>query len=92
MLQIPYQSVAMRQQIYQARLEELGWTKYRLAQEVLKIRQERGETITFQSIESAVRKALANPDKASAQANDDLIKAMDGETIIQWQSIQQIKL
>lgn len=82
----------MRAKLYKTRLEELGWTKYRLAQEVLKIRQSRGETVEFKSIESAVRKALANPDKASAQANDDLIQAMNGETIIRWRSIQEIRL
>lgn len=82
----------MRAELYAARLKELGWTKYRLAQEVLKIRQERGESIKFQSIESAVRQALAEPDRASARANDDLITAMGGEIVIRWTSYQEIKL
>jgi hypothetical protein len=92
MLQIQYREIAMRAELYAKRLEELGWTKYRLAQEVLRIRQQRGETVTFQSIESAVRKALANPDKASAQANDDLVEAMNGEVVIRWQSYKEVKI
>lgn len=82
----------MRADLYQARLEELGWTKYRLAQEVLKIRQGRGEDIKFQSIESAVRKALAEPEKASAQANDDIVAALNGETVIRWKGITEVKI
>jgi hypothetical protein len=82
----------MRVELYQARLKELGWTKYRLAQEIVTIRQRRGEDVTFRSIESAIRRALANPDTASAQTNDDIVEAMGGETVIRWKTMKEVKL
>lgn len=82
----------MRVELYQARLKELGWTKYRLAQEIVTIRQRRGEDVTFRSIESAIRRALANPDTASAQTNDDIVAAMDGEVVIRWKTVKEVKL
>jgi hypothetical protein len=82
----------MRAELYAARLEELGWTKYRLAQEVFAIRSARGEEVKEKSNQNSVRLALTNPEKASAQANDDIVAAMGGEVVIRWKTVKEVKL
>jgi hypothetical protein len=76
-----------RKEIYQARMRELGWTEYRLVQEVVKIRQARGETaVTLTSIQSTINKALKQPDGRATYINDDIVKALGGQPIIEWQA------
>ncbi len=44
-------------EVYEARMQELGWTLYRLAQEIIRIRKERGEEPpTVQGLESSSEK------------------------------------
>ncbi|MEP0914678.1 hypothetical protein NDI45_27640 [Leptolyngbya sp. GB1-A1] len=82
-----------RKEIYEARMQELGWTLYRLAQEIICIRKERGEEPpTIQGLESSLRKALKEPEPKSQQTNDDIVKALGGESIIRWISHQDVKL
>ncbi|MEP0923475.1 hypothetical protein [Leptolyngbya sp. ST-U4] len=82
-----------RKEVYEARMQELGWTPYRLAQEIIRIRQERGEEPpTVQGLESSLRKALKEPESKSQQTNDDIVKALGGESIIRWISHQDVKL
>lgn len=87
-----FNAMSSRSQTYEARLHELQWSRYQLAQEVVAIRQRRGEEVTFKAIESAVRRAFSNPETASAQMNDDIIEALGGETIIRWKTSREVRL
>jgi hypothetical protein len=39
-----------------------------------------------------LRKALKEPESKSQQTNDDIVKALGGESIIRWISHQDVKL
>jgi hypothetical protein len=82
-----------RKEVYEARLKELNWTSYRLAQQVVKLRQARGDKdVTFKGIESSVRKCLSDPDRRASYLNDDLVTVMGGEIVIRWQQVQEVQL
>lgn len=70
----------------------LGWTKYRVAQEVVKVRQALGEDVTFTKIQSAVYKAIDDPDNRVTWVNDDIVVALGGEQIIRWKSVNEVSL
>jgi hypothetical protein len=75
-----------RQQTYHARMAELGWTEYRLVQEIVKIRNARGQETTLQGIQSTINKALKEPEGRATYINDDIVKALGGRTIIEWEA------
>ncbi len=75
----------MRKEILENRLTELGWSPYKLAQEVTKLRsEEEGEEKKVSNFVSLVRNALNKPDNSSLKTIETLIKALDGEIIIRW--------
>lgn len=74
-----------RREVYADRMAQLGWTEYRLVQEIVKIRQARGETnIKFTSIQSTINKALKEPEGRATYINDDIVNALGGKTVIEW--------
>ncbi len=77
----------MNPKVLQARLEELGWTQYRLAQELDKLR---GEEKGAGNYSSTVKKVLSNPSSTRAKTLEDLIKAMGGELFIRWEKTEEI--
>ena len=72
----------MNPKVLQARLDELGWTPYRLAQELDKLR---GENKGAANYASTVKKVLDNPEMSRAKTLEDLIKVLGGELIIRWE-------
>lgn len=81
-----------RAKLYQDRLAALGWTEYRLAQEIAKQRSEQGNSVTAQQIYSSIRKCVNDPANCKQAINDDIVTALMGETVIRWTTYQEIKL
>jgi hypothetical protein len=84
--------IMARKEIYEARLAELGWTEYRLAQEIVEIRKSRGETTTLKGIYSSITQTLKEPERRSTYINDDIVAALGGENVIRWTQTVDIKL
>jgi hypothetical protein len=86
---VRYYGIMGRKEVYEARMKELGLTAYQLAKKVVELRQARGEDANFTSIESSIRKCLKDPNGRATYINDDIVKAMDGETVIRWKSLTE---
>lgn len=81
----------MKKEILEDRLQELGWSPYKLAQLVSKLRsKEEGKEKRVTSFVSSVRQALNNPDSSSLKTIETLIKALDGELIIRWKQKEEV--
>ena len=86
-----YTHPLMKKEILEERLKELGWSAYKLAQEVSKLRsQEEEQEKKVTSFVSSVRQALDKPDNSSLKTIETLIKALDGEIIIRWKERKEI--
>jgi hypothetical protein len=77
----------MNPEVLKARLKELGWSQYRLAQELDKLR---GEDKGAGNYTSTVKKVLGKPEDSKAKTLEDLIKAMGGELIVRWEKTEQV--
>ena len=77
----------MKQNFLHERLEELGWTPYRLAQELDKLRGEGKGALNYTS---TVKRALDNPELTRTKTLEDLIKIMDGELIVRWRKKEPV--
>ncbi|NJP11922.1 MAG: hypothetical protein HC866_22655 [Leptolyngbyaceae cyanobacterium RU_5_1] len=71
------------------RLEYLGWSDYKLTQEVCKLR---GEPDAFRRYYSSIRSAVENPEKTQLQTIAEIIQVMDGDLSIRWRNIEEVKL
>jgi hypothetical protein len=80
----------MRREQLKSRLEKLGWTTYKLAHEVAKLREELyGEKVANpKSLISGLEKALDNPDKSSQRTIELIIRAMNGKPMIEWDELE----
>lgn len=81
-----------RREIYLSRMEQLGWSEYRLCQEIVKLRQARGEETTLQKLQSSINKALKEPEGRATYINDDIVSALGGEFVIRWKQFEEVKL
>ena len=77
----------MNPKVLQNRLESLGWTQYRLAQEIDKLR---GTKKGASNYTSTVKKVLDCPEKSQSKTLEDLIKAMGGELFIKWKKTKPV--
>ncbi|MDX2241391.1 MAG: hypothetical protein NW224_11965 [Leptolyngbyaceae cyanobacterium bins.302] len=73
-------------------MEQLGWSEYRLVQEIVKLRQERGEEASLKGIQSSINKALKEPEGRATYINDDIVSALGGEFVIRWKQFEEVKL
>lgn len=80
------------QRILQDRFKRLGWTAYKLAQEVSKVRTSvfGEEEKKPASLVSSVSKVLDNPNASSFKNVEAAIRAMGGEVIIRWQNVEEV--
>lgn len=78
--------------VLRQRFESLGWTAYRLAQEVGRVRQSvfGEEPKKPANLVTAVEKVLDDPNKSSFKNVEAAIKAMGGELIIRWETKEQV--
>ncbi len=68
-------------EILQERLDELGWTPYRLTQEIMKLRAMDGP-VTKQS--SSVTRWLKQPENSKLENIQDVVQALGGEIVIRF--------
>ncbi len=82
----------MEKHILQDRLKTLGWTAYRLAQEVSKVRVSvfREEEKKPATLVTAVTKVLDSPNTSSFKNVKAAIHAMGGELIIRWETVETV--
>jgi len=80
----------MKKEILQDRLEQLGWSRYRLTQEYCRVRGEPTDPSTVKRYEGTIKRALENPNKSSSQVIEALIKALDGEQIVRWNTREEV--
>ncbi|MGF1566866.1 MAG: hypothetical protein ACFCVD_02125 [Nodosilinea sp.] len=66
------------------RMQRLGYTQYKVTQEICKLRAEGDEIPPVTRYNSAVGRTLQDPQKASFQAIEELVKVMGGEIIVRW--------
>lgn len=82
-----------RKEILAARLSELGWTEYRLVQEVCKLRTARGEeNATVVRYQSSINRAMKNPSSAKTAIIDDIVEALGGEQVIRWNIPKEVRI
>ena len=77
----------MNPKVLQDRLDSLGWTQYRLAQEIDKLR---GTNRGAGNYTSTVKKVMDSPENSQSKTLEDLIKAMGGELFIKWQKTKSV--
>jgi hypothetical protein len=80
------------QKILQDRFQKLGWTSYRLAQEVGRIRVSVfGEPARKPAnLVTAVEKVIDDPNTSSFKNVEAAIRAMGGDLVIRWQNTEQV--
>jgi hypothetical protein len=74
------------------RLGELGITKYELTRKVLDLRGQPSDPPEISKLQSAVSKALKEPDGRRYAAIVELVEAMGGEVIIRWKDYKEVKV
>ena len=80
----------MRKEILQDRLQQLGWSRYRLTQEYCRVRGEPTDPSTIKRYEGTIKRALENPNRSSSEVIEFLIKALDGEQVVRWNTREEI--
>lgn len=74
------------------RIEQLGYTRYRVTKEVCQIRAEGGEVPPVTRYNSTVGKALDDPQNVRFYIIEDLVKALDGEIVIRWNNPEEVNV
>ena len=77
----------MDAKIFSDRMKDLGWTNYRLAQELDTIRQTNKGAGNYTS---TVDKFVQSPDSSRTKTFLDLVKAMGGEIVIKWKVTEEV--
>lgn len=78
--------------ILQDRFEELAISQYELTRRVVELRKREGEETEVSRLQSAVAKALKDPDGRRYRAIAELIQAMGGEIVIRWKDYKEVKV
>lgn len=83
-------NLCVDRKILQDRFSKLGWTSYRLAQEVIKIRVALfGEAEKKPAnLVTSVEKLLEDPNASSFKNVEAAIRAMGGELVIRWEKVE----
>ena len=67
------------------RLEDLGWTLYKLAKQFSEMRAVDGEVSPATRYHSAIGKAMENPAKSRLETIEGIVQALNGELTIVWE-------
>lgn len=79
-------------EVLDERFDDLGITKYELTRRVLDLRGKPSEPTEIQRLQSAVTKALNEPDGRRYAAIAELVEAMGGEIVIRWKDYKEVKV
>ena len=80
----------MKRDILQDRLKQMGWSRYRLTQEYCRVRGEPTDPSSIKRYEGTIKRALENPNKSSTEVVESIIKALDGEQVIRWNTREEV--
>jgi hypothetical protein len=75
-------------EILQKRLDELDWTQYKLAQEVMKLKAMDGPAT---NLSSSIARWLKQPENAKVENLRDVVKALGGEIVIRFPEDYTVK-
>jgi hypothetical protein len=79
----------------QKRLQDLDISQYELTRRVVEQRNAKNtqdEDTTVQKLQSAVYKALKEPDGRRYSAIAEIVEAMGGEIVIRWTNVEEVKV
>ena len=76
----------------QKRIEDLGISQSELTRRVVEQRNSQGQNTTVQNLQSAISKALKEPDGRRYSAIAEIVEAMGGEIIIRWTNFEEVKV
>jgi len=74
------------------RMQQLGYSQYKLTQEICKLRADDGGIPPVLKYNSSIGKALQEPDHVKFYIIADMIKALEGEIIIRWNNPEETTL
>ncbi len=80
----------MKRDILQDRLKQMGWSRYRLTQEYCRVRGEPTDPSSIKRYEGTIKRALEDPNKSSTEVIELIIKALDGEQLIRWNTREEV--
>lgn len=76
----------------QKRIDDLGISQTELTRRVVEQRMSQGHNTTVSNLQSAVSKALKEPDGRRYSAIAELVEAMGGEIVIRWTNFEEVKV
>lgn len=83
-------SLDMMKEVLEKRLDQLGWSQYKLTKEICAIRAMEGEEDPkVTRYQSSIRKAIADPDHVNYYIIEDIVKALGGEIVIRWKTYEE---
>jgi hypothetical protein len=68
----------------------LGWSQYKLAKEIARLRGEPADSNAAKRFGTTVKQAIATPDKSSMETLERIVKAMGGELFIRWEEKENV--
>lgn len=80
----------MQAEILKNRLNQLGWSRYRLTKEYCRAKGEEPDVTLIKKYDGKVKRALEKPDKVSFEVIKHLVIALDGELIMRWNIRQEV--
>jgi hypothetical protein len=79
-------------QVLQDRLNSLGISQYELTRRIAAKRNAQGGDTSTSKIQSSIYQALKEPDSRRYAMIEEIVKAMGGEIVIRWTSIEEVKV
>jgi hypothetical protein len=75
----------IRKEYLEQRLEQLGWTLYKLAKQYSENKAKDGDASPATRYHSAISKAMENPAKSKLETVEGIVEALNGELKIVWE-------
>lgn len=82
----------IRKEYLEQRLEQLGWTLYKLAKQYSENKAKDGDASPATRYHSAIGKAMENPAKSKLETVEGIVEALNGELRIVWEPGRVITL
>lgn len=80
----------MQAEILKNRLNQLGWTQYRLTKEYCRAKGEEPDADLIRRYGGKVKRALETPEVVGFEVIRHLVIALDGELILRWNVRQEV--
>ena len=80
----------IRKEDLEQRLQDLGWTLYKLAKQFSEIRAVGGEVSPATRYHTSIGKAMENPAKSRLETIEGIVQALNGDITIVWDSKRSV--